>query len=197
MGFRYEIRLSGSGGQGQVFAAIVIAEAAGLYGNMQVSQTVSYGPQVRGGISNAEVVISDTEIDFFKATSPDLLLAMSQAACDANVGDLKEGGLLVVDSHLVTDFPPCVHASIPFTALAREIGNIQAANVVALGALSQLCGCLEPKHLRKALMERSTGPYRDINKKAFELGIREGKKAKRDIPLPKAGEPFGEEFESD
>ena len=46
---RYEIRLSGTGGQGLVLAGIILAEAAGIYEGKQVVQTVSYGPAARGG----------------------------------------------------------------------------------------------------------------------------------------------------
>ncbi len=58
---RYEIRLSGSGGQGLIIAGIILAEAAGIYDGKFVCQTQSYGPEARGGASKAEVVISDEE----------------------------------------------------------------------------------------------------------------------------------------
>ncbi len=80
---RYEIRLSGTGGQGLIFAGIILAEAAGIHDGKYVCQTQSYGPEARGGASKAEVVISDREIDYPEAIKPDLLLAMSQKSCDA------------------------------------------------------------------------------------------------------------------
>ena len=57
-GRRYEVRLSGSGGQGIIMAAILLAEGAAVYGGKQVAQTQSYGPEARGGASKAEVVIA-------------------------------------------------------------------------------------------------------------------------------------------
>jgi len=54
---RYEIRLSGSGGQGIIMAAIILAEAAGVYDGKHVCQSQSYGPEARGGTSKAEVII--------------------------------------------------------------------------------------------------------------------------------------------
>lgn len=86
---RYEIRLSGSGGQGLIIAGIILAEAAGIYDGKFVCQTQSYGPEARGGASKAEVVISDEEIDYPKAIKPDLLLAMNQKSCDVYFFDLK------------------------------------------------------------------------------------------------------------
>ena len=59
MSERYEIRLSGSGGQGLITAGIILAEAAGIHDSKFVCQTQSYGPEARGGASRAEVVISD------------------------------------------------------------------------------------------------------------------------------------------
>ena len=56
---RYELRFSGSGGQGLITAAVVFAEAVGVYDGKYVCQTQSYGPEARGGKSKAEVVISD------------------------------------------------------------------------------------------------------------------------------------------
>jgi len=82
MGFRYEIRLSGSGGQGLILMGIILAEAIGIYDGKFVAQTQSYGPEARGGSSKSEVIVSDEEIDYPKAMQPDLLLAMNQKSCD-------------------------------------------------------------------------------------------------------------------
>jgi len=48
---RYEIRFAGSGGQGIIMAALIFAEAAGVYDGKYVCQTQSYGPEARGGKS--------------------------------------------------------------------------------------------------------------------------------------------------
>src|SRR5512139_2762594 len=98
---RYEIRLSGSGGQGLILAGVILAEAAGIHDGKYVCQTQSYGPEARGGASKAEVIISDEEIDYPKAMKPDLLLAMNQRSCDTYLFDLKPNGVLVVDSTFV------------------------------------------------------------------------------------------------
>ncbi|HDL00795.1 MAG TPA: hypothetical protein ENH23_00995, partial [candidate division Zixibacteria bacterium] len=75
---RFEIRLSGSGGQGMIFGSVVLCEAVGQSGNKSVIQSQSYGPEARGGASKADVVISDNEIYYPKAMKLDLLLAMTQ-----------------------------------------------------------------------------------------------------------------------
>lgn len=119
MGFRYEIRLSGSGGQGLILMGIILAEAAGIYEGRYVSQTQNYGPEARGGTSKSEVVVSDEEIDYPKAMKLDLLLAMNQRSCDEFYRDLKPEGLLIVDSTFVTQVPISTAVEIPFTRIAR------------------------------------------------------------------------------
>jgi len=47
MSFRYDIRLSGSGGQGLILMGIILAEAIGIYDGKFVSQTQSYGPEAQ------------------------------------------------------------------------------------------------------------------------------------------------------
>jgi 2-oxoglutarate ferredoxin oxidoreductase subunit gamma len=177
---RYEIRLSGSGGQGLVLAGIILAEAAGIYGGKNVVQTVSYGPAARGGTSRADVVVSDQEIDYPKAMGVDILLAMTQMACDESTSDLKPAGILVVDSQLVTQVTYPRVVKIPFTQIAREkCGREQMANIVALGALSKLipaipagAGVVTTESMEAAVMARIPKGTEKLNKLAFEEGIK-------------------------
>ena len=94
MGYRYDIRLSGSGGQGLILMGIILAEAIGIYDGKHVAQTQSYGPEARGGSSKAEIVVSDEEIDYPEGLKLDLLLAMNQKSCDDYYMDLKPDGVL-------------------------------------------------------------------------------------------------------
>jgi 2-oxoglutarate ferredoxin oxidoreductase subunit gamma len=175
---RYEIRLSGTGGQGLIFAGVILAEAAGIYDGKYVCQTQSYGPEARGGASKAEVVISDREIDYPKAIKPDLLLAMSQKSCDAYFFDLKPAGMLVVDSTLVSQLPFSRAVAIPFTQIAREkLGKEIAANIVALGAIATLSGAVSLNSLKAAVMSRIERGTEDFYRKALKLGIEAARNA--------------------
>src|SRR5512135_1940393 len=137
MAFSYEIRLSGSGGQGLILMGIILAEAIGIYEGRFVAQTQSYGPEARGGSSKSEVIVSDEEIDYPKAMKTDLFLAMNQKSCDEYYTDLKPGGLLIVDSTFVSQLPVSKAIQIPFTRIAREkFRREMVANIVALGALT-------------------------------------------------------------
>lgn len=174
---RYEIRFSGSGGQGIITAAVVMADGVGRFDNNHVCQTQSYGPEARGGKSKAEVVIAGAPIDYPKALNVDLLLAMNQAACDAYFFDLKADGLLVVDSGLVQQLPTSRSVSIPFTKIAKEeTGKEFVANMVALGAVAYLSGKVSLEGLEKALLSRVPKGTEEMNTKALHAGIREAKK---------------------
>ena len=173
---RYEIRLSGSGGQGLIVAGIILAESAGVYDGKFVCQTQSYGPEARGGASKAEVVISDEPIDYPKAIKPDLLLAMNQKACDAYFFDLKPTGLLIVDSTHVKQVPTSRAVEIPFTQLAREkLKNEMVANVIALGALAALTGVVSLKSIEAAVLARVPRGTEELNKAALDTGIEAAK----------------------
>lgn len=172
MAQRYEIRLSGSGGQGLIMAGIILAEAAGIKDGKFVCQTQSYGPEARGGASKSEVVISDEEIDYPKAIKPDLLLAMSQKACDAYFFDLKTDGALIVDSTFVKQLPTTKAVGIPFTQIARtKVGKEMTANIVALGALVTLTEIVRMSSLEAALLNRIPPGTEDLNRKALQAGI--------------------------
>ncbi len=174
--FRQEIRLAGSGGQGIIMAAIVLAEAAGVHEGKQVSQTQSYGPEARGGTCKAEVVISDAPIDYPKVAKPDFLLAMNQASVNTYFGDLKPTGLLIVDSTLVSKVPTAKTVSIPFTKIAREeFGTDLVANMVALGALGWLSKRVSIESLEEALLTRVPPGTEELNLKALRAGVQAAK----------------------
>ena len=74
---RKQLRLSGSGGQGVITAAIILAEAAVAEGK-EAAQSQSYGPEARGGASKAEVIIDTETIYHPHVTRPDLVLAAAR-----------------------------------------------------------------------------------------------------------------------
>lgn len=182
---RYDIRLSGSGGQGIIVMGILLAEAIGVYGGKYVAQTQSYGPQARGGSSKVEIVVSDEEIDYPEAMKLDLLLAMNQVSCDEYYTDLKPEGLLIADSTFVTQLPVPRAFAIPFTKIAREKLNAEAAaNLVAIGALPVLTGIVSPQALEKAIRKRLPRDTEEFNLKALRAGMAAARKAARKTAGP-------------
>lgn len=169
---RYEIRLSGAGGQGMVLAGLILAEAACIYGGKYAVQTRSYGPEARGGASKSEVVISSMEIDYPKVMSPDLLLAMTQEAYDKYYKDLKKDSTVVVDSFHVTKVKRKDIVSIPITPIARlELGNELFANTVSLGIIVGLTNVVSKDAIEKAVLARAPKGTEEINKKALRIGF--------------------------
>jgi len=170
-------------------AGIIVAAAAGSYVGQRVVQTVSYGPAARGGTSRADVVVSDWEIDFPKAMGLDLLLAMSQMACDESMDEVKPSGILVVDSQFVTQVSHPRVVKIPFTRIAREkCGREQMANIVALGALSQIIpampsgeGVVSVKSLEAAVLDRIPKGTEKLNRQAFEEGIKSAEEVQKTL----------------
>ena len=180
MGHRYEIRLSGSGGQGIIIMAIILAEAIGVYDGKYVSQTQSYGPEARGGSSRADVIVSDEDIDYPKAMSLDLLVAMNQRSCDDYFPELKQGGMLIVDATFVKQAPLQQAYAIPFTRIAREeFKQDMLANIVALGALTELTSIVTPAAIEAAVTVRFPGDRETLNKNALQAGIRAAQLAKK------------------
>jgi 2-oxoglutarate ferredoxin oxidoreductase subunit gamma len=172
---RFELRLSGSGGQGMILASVILGEAIGADGTKNITQSQSYGPEARGGASKADVVVSSSEIFYPKAMKLDLLLAMTQESLDKYFPDLKEKGILIVDETLVTDFPTDDYFALPFTRLAREeAGHVMVANVIALGAIGAITGIVTHDVLVEAVLARAPRGTEDKNRKAVEIGYREG-----------------------
>ena len=182
MGERYEIRLSGSGGQGIILSGIILAEALGLYGGKCVAQTQSYGPEARGGASRAEVIVSDEEIDYPKAIKLDLLLAMNQKSCDEYYRDLKEDGLLIVDSTFVNQVPTSKAIQIPFTKIAREKFHKEiVANIISLGAMAEFMDIISPKAMEAAVLARVPKGTEKLNRDALKAGLMAAKKFKESM----------------
>jgi 2-oxoglutarate ferredoxin oxidoreductase subunit gamma len=169
---QYEIRLAGLGGQGLILAGIIVAEAAGIYDGKFVTQTQAYGAAARGGFSRSDVVISDEEINYPKASALDLLLAMSQDAYDEHYQFLKPEGILIVDSTYVAQSAAAPEYAIAFTRIAREkLGRENVANIVALGAITQLFPHISEPAMEKAVLCRVPKQFVELNKKAFQAGI--------------------------
>jgi 2-oxoglutarate ferredoxin oxidoreductase subunit gamma len=170
---RFEIRLSGAGGQGLILVGKIIAEAAAIYDGKNATQSQSYGPEARGGASRSEVIISDGDIDYPKATHIDLLLAMTQEAADKYAGDVKAGGIIIVDSLYVKEIPKGKFKiyAYPITQLAEEkVGRKITANLVALGMIEKHAGIVSEEALFQAIRARVPKGTEELNIKAFRLG---------------------------
>lgn len=174
---RIEIRLAGEGGQGMILAGVILAEAAVVYDGLYAVQTQSYGPEARGGASRAEVIIGHSEIDFPEVICADVLVALSQEACDKYASNLKKDGLLIVDQGKVGRVPVNSAITVPITRIAEETtGRSIVANVVALGLLVGLTGVVSRPSLEKAVAARAPRGTEEMNLAALSAGFAEAER---------------------
>ena len=176
---RTEIRICGFGGQGIILAGIIIGKAASIFDKNEAVQTQSYGPEARGGASKCEVVVSDSEIDYPKVQSPDILVAMSNEALVKYIVDLKDEGTLIVDPGTtdvedVRDFIDQHNIKVyeaPATKTANdEIGLKIVANIVMVGAITKVTGIISENAAVEAIKDSVPAGTEEKNIKAFEAG---------------------------
>lgn len=172
---RYRIILSGSGGQGVITAAIILAEAALLHEGLNAVQSQSYGPEARGGASRSDVIIADSEIMFPKVINPNIGVCLTQEAYDKYSALIRPGGFLLTDSHYVTLNEKGDARQIGLdmhTAVMKEIGKPIVFNICMLGALVSFMKVVRPESIMKVLETRIPAGFLDLNREALNLGIK-------------------------
>jgi len=167
-----EIRLVGSGGQGVILCAIILAKAA-LKNDVFVAQSQSYGPEARGGACRAEVVVSENPIDFPKVEQSDFLLALTQASLDKYISRAKPGSNVMYDSSLTwpENDNSCVGTALPILETARvKVGKAMCANIVALGAINAFLKIADNAVLESIVKESVPKGTDVLNLKALHEG---------------------------
>jgi len=168
-----EVRISGLGGQGVVLAGQILGKAA-AYNGKNVVQTQSYGAEARGSAAKSEVIISDDKIGFPIVRKCDILVAMSQEAVEKNIKDLKENGILLVDSNRVKKIPE-IKASIfkiPATEIAEKMFKTKIyVNMVMLGALTNIAKIANEKSFTRAIKETVSKEIVNTNLRAYKKGL--------------------------
>jgi len=168
------IIFSGSGGQGVITAAIILAEAAVIYENLNAVQTQVYGPESRGGATRADVIISTEPIFYPKVAQPNLAVCLTQAAYDRFSQVLRPGGLLLTDRHFVRQDPRVDARQVEldmYDAVVNDIGNPIVFNICMLGALIGLTGLLRPESIAMVLESRVPAEFLDMNRSALQAGL--------------------------
>ncbi len=142
-GFYEGVIIAGFGGQGIVLAGRLLAQTA-MKSGKEVTFMPAYGAEVRGGTSNCTVIIADEPIASPMVGKPDSLIIMNKASLNKFAPRLKDGGLLVMNSSLIDSGPELADSidvlRVPANDIAVELGNVKAANMVAIGAYLQRKG---------------------------------------------------------
>jgi 2-oxoglutarate ferredoxin oxidoreductase subunit gamma len=172
---KVEVRICGLGGQGVVLAGQILGRAAVVEGK-NVVQTQSYGAEARGSAAKSEVIISEERIGYPLVRQCDILVAMSQEAYDLNIKDLKLDGIVLIDEGSVKPEVKVKTHSVPATQLAdKELGSKMYANVVMLGALTQIARIASEAAMKKAITTTVKPETGQINLQAFTLGLTLGR----------------------
>ena len=171
---RCRLVFSGSGGQGVITAAIILAEAAVLHEGLVATQSQSYGPEARGGATRSDVIISESEIYFPKVTQPNVLVCLTQEAYNKFYTITRPGGILIVDNHYVTTTKKvdAIQRELPiYERVMKEIGKPIVLNVCMLGAVIGITRLVKPESIMKTLRSRINPDFLDINQKALDIGM--------------------------
>lgn len=172
---RYEVILSGAGGQGVILAGKILAEAASIYDHKEAIMSQSYGPEARGGASRAEVIVSSSAIDYPKVRRADILLVMTQPALDKYGIMLREDGLLIVNQTAVKQVPAHFKNvfKAAFDSLAIELLELPiASNLIALGALVAITRIVSKEALIRACLGRVPQKFLVPDRVAVDIGFK-------------------------
>ena len=163
--------MAGFGGQGVMLMGQILCFAAMAEGR-KVTWMPAYGPEMRGGTANCTVILSSDRIGSPITTHPDSLLALNRPSLDRFEKWLKPGGVLIFNTSLVGRRPERDDlrlVPVPANRIAEEVGTLQVANMVALGAYVGACQCVSldslfsslrqtiPQHRREWLPLNETG----------------------------------------
>lgn len=173
---RKQLRFSGVGGQGVLLAGEILAEAKIKSGGYGI-KAASYTSQVRGGPTKVDILLDDEEILYPYATegSIDFMLSTAQVSYDQFKSGIKDGGIIVVDSNLVTpssaDRERLKVIELPIISIAKnEIGNVVTQSVVALGISVALSEAMDREIVLEVMKSKVPAKVLELNVKAFEVG---------------------------
>jgi len=180
---RRQLRFVGVGGQGVILAGEILAEAkikAGGYG----VKSATYTSQVRGGPTKVDILLDDTEILYPYANEGEIefMIATAQVSYDQFKSGVKEGCNIVIEPNLVTptdeDRKKWNIYEIPLITIAKEeVGNVITQSVVALGITMEMTKVLDFDLVMEVTLEKVPAKVHEVNKKAYELGIKYAKEA--------------------
>jgi 2-oxoglutarate ferredoxin oxidoreductase subunit gamma len=171
MNTRIEIRIGGTGGQGLILSAKMLADALAA-GGKRVAQSQTYEPTSRGGFCNADLVISDAAVDFPLTTALDHLVLLDRLAIKPSWPLLKPGALVIADTRLCPELPVGDYRRfhLPLSRTALELGSERVTNIIALGALVALSGICDRQRIEQAVRAETPRGFLDLNMDALKAG---------------------------
>lgn len=174
-----EIYFAGTGGQGLISSGIILGKAA-TKAELNVSQSQFYGMAARGGVSNAEIIISDSEIVYPKVSEPDVIIGLSQQGFSEYAPLAKKDAYVFYDPKYVSDISCYPNAiALPIYETTLECGNIKSLNLCALGVVIGCSDVVNLVYVKDIIKESFSPKFNDINQKTFDAGYELGKSYKK------------------
>lgn len=184
------ILLAGVGGQGIILAGDIMAEVF-LEAGYDVKKSEIHGMAQRGGSVTSHVRFGRKVYSpIIKEGDVDILLAFEELEALRWINHVKSDGVVILNDHKIN--PPVVNLGqmtypekidetikknfthlhlLPGTRLAQEAGDIRSANVVLLGALSQICDINGDGDLWiDVILRFLPSKVHAVNRKAFAMG---------------------------
>ena len=176
---KYDIRISGLGGQGVIMSGMIIGKGASIFEDRQATLIQAFGPEARGSTVSAQVMVSDDANAYPYIRESDILLAYGQGAYDKFAAELKPNGILVYEEELVlpdSQLKPGVKTfGIPGTRMAEEeMGRRIVFNMVMCGFFGAVTDAVSADALREAVKDSVPKGTEAFNIKAFDLGYNFG-----------------------
>ena len=169
-----EVQFAGFGGQGVMLMGQILAEAA-LQQGYEVVWIPSYGPEMRGGTAYCTVVISDRPIGSPIIRNPKHLVAMNRPSLEKFAPSVKSGGTIFINSSIISidagrDDVDVI--KVPIIEIAKELGNVRTANIIALAAFVSRSQVVDFERLRESVKVKFANKEKliPINMKALEEG---------------------------
>ncbi len=175
---RTRLVFSGSGGQGVITAAIILAEAAVIHEGMNATQSQSYGAAARGGATRSDVIISEQEINFPVVTQPNILVCLTQQAYTGFGPEIRPGGTLLTDPRFVetTKKVDALQIELPmYENVMEKIGKPIVFNICVLGALIGIADLVKPESVMKTIADRVPKDFIEMNNTALAIGYELGR----------------------
>ncbi len=178
----FDCIIVGVGGQGSIFAARVLGEAA-LKEGYDVISAETHGMAQRGGTVEVHVRIGSSYGPLIPLRAADAIVGLEPAECVRFAKYVSPNGTAIVNTHPIpapgVTYPPvntlldvlsltCQRViAYDATKLALEAGNLKTLNVVMLGTLSHF---LPLSTLEEVIALSVPGKALEANIRAFQLG---------------------------
>ena len=171
---RCRMVFTGSGGQGVITAAIILAEAAVMYEGLNAVQSQLYGAEARGGATRSDVIIADETINYPEVIQPNVLVCLTSEAYAKFSPIIRPGGLLLTDRRYVRTLKKvdARQKELPmFQTVMEKIGKPIVFNICMLGAVIRLTDLVQPDSVMKVLERRIPSGFIEMNREALNLGL--------------------------